>query len=149
MKQKEKQNNHTKQPYNNLGPSQWFVHFVSPQPSCSLEEIILCMDFVLSGCVSCYRICCQMASRSEDLERQKPRMLSQPLVTRTQGGLTGRKDLLQQSQVCTMQCARFAVDTGSTNSFCLWPNKFKQVRALKVPCSSTKPMKRAQRFSYT
>lgn len=84
-----------------------------------VEEIVLCMDFVLSGCVSCCRLCSQMASQSEDLERQKPRMLSQPLVTRTQGGLTGRKDLLQQSQGCTTQCARSAVDTGSTNSFCL------------------------------
>jgi hypothetical protein len=39
----------------------------------------------------------------KELEREKPLMFSQPLVTRTQSGFTGQKDLLQQSQVYTQQ----------------------------------------------
>ena len=42
----------------------------------------------------------------KDLEREKPLMFSEPLVTRSESGFTGRKDVLQQSQVYTQQFGR-------------------------------------------
>ena len=46
----------------------------------------------------------------KELEREKPYIFSEPLVTRSESGFTGRKDLLGESQIYTQQFGRAVCD---------------------------------------